>query len=224
MRLVCAIATIFLLACACAGEEPAAEPAPSEPPPSDPPPAPPTDPAWIDQAVQEALDWEVMPGTTGEEDDGTRAAALRTFFTSHPEYAAPERRALLAANACGLDGTEAAHEYLVKPPPKEPLVVDVTDAAWKVFVAHADHHCTSDDWSWYSSESSTAASERGATTAYGTPTNDVLVVRLAGAEVARVPLTDQGFLVVKAGAPAQELGYAPTPEITPGMDAYFAGL
>lgn len=191
-------------------------------PPSEASEPPEAEASWVDVAVQEALEWEVMPGTTAEEDDGTRAAALRTFFLAHPEYEDPARRAPLAESACGLDGTEAAHEYLVNPPPKVPVVVDVSVEDWKVFATHADRHCTSDDWGWYASESNMAAADRGVTTAHGGPDNDVLIVRRDGVEVARVPLAGQGFLVVRAGAKEQELGYAPTPEILPEMEAYFA--
>lgn len=179
----------------------------------------PADLAWLEPAVAEALAWEVMPGTT-DEPDPARADALRAFFLAHPEYGDPARREALAAEACGLGGTEAAHAWLRAPPPREPLVVDVTDEDWKVFVAHAAHHCTSDDWTWYTAEASQEATARGAATAYGTPTHDALVVRRGDVEVARVPLAGQGFLAARAGRDPKPIAYAPTPEVLPELDAY----
>lgn len=203
---------------------PAETPPPADPPPiAEPPPAAPTgeDPAWIATAVEEALAWEIMPGTSGEDEgNAERSAALRTFFLAHPEYQAEERRALLAAEACGLGGTEAAHEYLAKPPPKTPVVIEVQGADWRVLVAHADHHCTSDDWSYYSNEASEGAQARGAVTGYGGATNDAVVVQSGGVELARYPLTGQGFLAAKAGAEPTEILYDPS-AIGPGLDAYF---
>lgn len=231
----------LLLLLACAGipnpEEypdpvltPDATPAPAEPTPLAPlaPPAPPGppavaangDPAWIAEAVAAALEWEVMPGTTGEPDDGTRAAALRTFFLAHPEYIDATLRERLASEACGL-GTEGAHEWLTKPPPKTPAIVEVNTDAWEVFVAHSQYNCTSDDWSWYSSEASEAASARGAVTGYAGANNDVVVVQREGRELARIPVKEQGFLAARAGAEPKELGYSPTPELVPDLDAYF---
>ena len=130
-------ALVAALSLACAGGPTTPEPAAPSPAPGQPasltqaapPPAseaaaaagtaPP--PGWVDQAVAEALEWEVMPGTTGEPDDGTRAAALRSFFLAHPEYSDADRRSLLANEACGLGGTEAAHAWLANPPPRTPL-------------------------------------------------------------------------------------------------------
>jgi hypothetical protein len=204
------------LACAGVPDEPPPTPMPPQPPASAEVAAPAGD--WIAAAVDEALSFEVMPGTTGEEDDGTRAAALRTFFETHPEYSDPARREALAMHACGLDGTEAAHEFLVNPPPKEPVLVDVVAEDWKVFVTHADSYCTSDDWGWYSAEAGQFATARGAVTAGGSPTNDVVIVRREGTEVARAPLSGQGWLMLRSGKPAEELPYDPS--FQDAMEAY----
>lgn len=193
-----------------------ATPAPAEAPPA----APNGDPEWVAKAVAEALEWEVMPGTEGEPDDGTRAAALRTFFLAHPEYADTARRERISFEACGL-GTEAAHEWLTNPPPKTPAIVEVTTDAWEVFVAHSPNNCTSDDWSWYSNEASEASIARGAVSGYAGPNNDVVVVQRDGRELARIPVKEQGFLVARAGAEPKEIGYAPTSELMPELDAYF---
>lgn len=94
-----------------AGPQPAVPPAPDVAPAGVAPPADAAaaaDPPWIADAVAEALDWEVMPGTTEDPDDGTRAAELRTFFLAHPEYADASRRTALSADGCAV-GTEAAH-------------------------------------------------------------------------------------------------------------------
>ena len=183
-------------------------------------PADPTEPAWIDQAVQEALDWEIMPGTSGGEEDPARPQVLRAFFLSHPEYADPEQRQRLSAQACGFDGTEAAHEYLAHPPARTAVTVEVDVAEWRVLVPIVDVHCTSDDWSWYSNEASEAAVARGAVTSYGGADNDVLVVMSGGTELARVPLVGQGFLAVRAGAGPLEIDYDPS-VIERSLEAYF---
>jgi hypothetical protein len=179
------------------------------------------EPAWVARAVAEALAWEVMPGTEGPEDDGTRAAALRTFFLAHPEYADPALREKLAAEACGMDGTEEAHTYLTGPRVREPLVVQVQGDAWELLVGHADHHCTSDDWSWYSTETAQEAAARGAATDYGSPKNDVLVVQRDGVELHRYPLKGQAFVMLRAGADLEPLPYQPTSENLPALDRYF---
>lgn len=195
-----------------------APPAPAEATPA--PAAPNGDPAWVAQAVAEALVWEVMPGTTDEPDDGTRATALRTFFLAHPEYADAARRERLSNEACGL-GTEGAHEWLTKPPPKTPAIVEVSTDAWEVFVVHSQYNCTSDDWSWYSNEASEASVARGAVRGYAGPDNDVVVVQRGRRELARIPVKEQGFLVARAGAEPKEIGYGPTPDLLPELDAYF---
>lgn len=226
MRAALVLSALFALGCAGLGSEPA--PPPPAPPVPEPAPAPnpapdpepPADEAWVDEAVAEALEWEVMPGTSGGEEDPARPAALRAFFLAHPEYRDPEQRARLAREACGLDGTEAAHAYLVNPPPKTPVIVEVSGADWKVMVSHADAHCTSDDWSWYTSEASQAAAARGAVTAYGGAENDVVVVVSAGTELARIPLSGQGWLMARAGREPAEAPYDPS-SYGPAFEAYF---
>ena len=146
--------------------------------------------------------------------------ALRMFFLAHPEYADAARRERISFEACGL-GTEAAHEWLTNPPPKTPAIVEVTTDAWEVFVAHSPNNCTSDDWSWYSNEASEASIARGAVSGYAGPNNDVVVVQRDGRELARIPVKEQGFLVARAGAEPKEIGYAPTSELMPELDAYF---
>ncbi|MSQ04261.1 MAG: hypothetical protein EXR71_20640 [Myxococcales bacterium] len=136
--------------------------------------------------MAEALSWEQMPGTSGGEEDPKRPPALHAFFLGHPEYADPAHREALAGEACGMDNTEAAHAWLKNPPPRTPLILEVTSESWKVFVAHSSHHCTSDDWAYYTSEANTAASQRGADVGYADPTNDAVVVRLHGQELARI--------------------------------------
>jgi hypothetical protein len=224
MRSLLLVSTALLLACAGLPSTSTSPPAgPADPAAADPTaPVPPTDPqlAWVDGAVAEALYWEVMPGTSGDEDDGTRAAELRTFFLAHPEYADAARRELLAREACGLDGTEAAHAWVSSPPARTPLVVDVQSEAWELFVAYADQNCTSDDWSWFTNEANLAAAARGATTAYADPRHDAVIVNLNGREVVRIPLEGTGYLGARAGVDPQELGYTPASEL-PDFDAYF---
>lgn len=58
-------------------------------------------------------------------------------------------------------------------------------------------------------------------TSYADHSMGSVTVVLGGREVARFPLSGQGFLVAKAGAAPQELAYAPTPEVVPELDAYF---
>lgn len=210
---------LFVFGLACGGGEPVSAPDPVPPPIDVPAPAAPDAAAWVDQAVDEAIAWEVMPGTT-EEEDPARRPVLRAFFESHPEYADAEARGPLSAHACGLGGTEAAHEWLTHPPPRTPVTVEVSGDDWRVFVAHADAWCTSDDWSWYSSEANTGAGARGAVIAYGGPDNDAVVVMSEGREVARAALSGQGFLALRAGAPSAEIAYDPS-AIESALDAYF---
>lgn len=166
-------------------------------------------PAWLDEAVEAALEWEIMPGTTGEPTP-ERAEELRAFFASHPEYEDPQRRALLADPACGLASTEAAHELLQAPAETEPLVVEVSGEGWAVVVAHVDVLCTSDDWTTYSHDALQAGADAGATTAYASADNPVVLVRAGEQELARVALEGQGFLVVRAGQEPAEIGYDPS--------------
>ncbi len=205
------------LALACGGltTSQATPPVPSDAPEAAPqadlqaPQAPETPTTWVDQAVEEALANEIMPGTSGDEDDGTRAAALRKFFEAHPEYQDPARREPLWAHACGL-GTEGAHDYLTNPPPKKEEVVEVTDEDWKVFVAHSGAACTSDDWSWYTHEVSEAAAARGAVLGHGDMDTNMVIVKRNGVEVARAPLTGFGWLALRAGKPPLDIDYDPS--------------
>lgn len=176
------------------------------------------DPAWVAAAVEEALAWEIMPGTTGEPEPG-RAGELRAFFLGHPEYADATRRAALAEHACGI-GTEGAHTQLTAPPAKVALELTVDAADWRVVVAHASTHCTSDDWSWYTSEVGEALQARGVAYGYGGPDHDVAVVRREGVEVARLPLAGQGFAAVRAGAAPIEVEYGPTEGVLAALDPY----
>lgn len=178
------------------------------------------DDAWIAGAVTEALDWEVMPGTDGGEPDPARAVALRTFFKAHPEYRDPARRAALAREACGLEGTEAAHKYLTSPPPRAPVVVEVAAQDWKLFLVHRDQHCTSDDFAWYASEAAEAARTHGAAVEWAGPTNDALVVRAQGREVARIPLSGTGYLLARSGRTPRGTDYGPQ-ELEATFAAYY---
>ncbi len=177
-----------------------AEPAPAEAPEAS---------AWVEEAVEAALEWEIMPGTSGEPAP-VRAGELRAFFTSHPEYADPERRGQLADPACGLGSTEAAHERLQSPPEATPLVVEVTRKDWAVVVAYADVMCTSDDWTYYSHDALEAGEQAGALTAYANADEPVVIVRSGEEELARVPLEGQGFKVLRAGEDPREIGYDPS--------------
>ena len=192
----------FTLACSSASS--AAEPKPTPVTKS----AASTDAAWIDTAIEEALDAELMPGTSGGPDP-SRKDALRAFFKAHPEYKQPDRRALLWEHACGLDGTEAAHAFITEPPPKTPVQIEVKTDDWGVLVAHASGHCTSDDWSHYSYEASEAARALGVTTAYGNPKNDALIIRRDGKELHRIKLEGQGFIAVRAGKAPMPMMYDP---------------
>lgn len=207
-------------------QERAAPPVPSAPVASAPeapilpvPPAPDTV-AWVDQAVAEALEWEVMPGTTGDPDDGTRAAALRTFFLAHPEYADAARRTPLADHACAI-GTEASHERITKPPARVPLEVTVDKDSWQLVVAHSSVLCTSDDWSWYTHEVSEAMGAMGIQYGYAPAGNDVVIVRRGGAEVARLPLEGQGYVVAGAGRSPLELGHDVSAGVIEAVSKYF---
>ena len=175
--------------------------------------------AWLDQAVADALEFETMPGTEPEPTSAAREDELRAFFRAHPEYRDPEERAKLGLHACGLEGVEAAHRYLQDPPPKEPLVIVDDRAAWTVFVAHADNHCTSDDWGWYASEANQAATARGAVIGYAGPENDVVVVQSQGREVARIPVSGQAFVIARAGKAPGTVPYEPG-AIEPAIEDY----
>lgn len=204
VRTFLAVSVLLALACG-ATPEPLPTPSPEE--------------EWIDQAVDEALEWEIMPGTTGEPDPARRPA-LAAFFRAHPEYRDPETRARLGLHACGLGGTEAAHAWLTAPPPKTAVRVEVTGDDWRVLVAHTDVYCTSDDWTWYTNEADEGARARGASTAYAAPDQGEVLVLVEGKERARVPLQGQGFLALRAGQAPVDIAYDPS-AITPGLDAAF---
>ncbi len=180
------------------------------------------DPAWVAEAVAEALDWEVMPGTTEEPDDGKRAAQLRVFFLAHPEYADATRRSGLAADACAIS-TEAAHERLVSPPTKVALEIAVESDNWRILVAHAAVLCTSDDWSYYTNEVDVGVTAKGAQYAYAGAEHDVIVVRRAGVEVARIPLQGQGYVVAANGRAPLELEHNMADAVIEAAGAYFGG-
>lgn len=188
-----------------------------------PAPGPPAvaDPAvdWVDAVAEEAVAWEIMPGTTAPENP-ERPAQLRVFFAAHPEYADPARRALLADLACAF-GVEQGHERLLHPAPREALVVDVEAADWRVVVAHADGWCTSDDWSWFTNSVDEAVRAEGVTTAYGGAIHDALVVRRGGVEVGRYPLTGQGYLMVAAGRSPGEAGHDQVDGVLREVSDYF---
>lgn len=204
---------LLLLATACSkSPTPAATPEPAQASPA----TPSTD--WIADAVEEALYAELMPGTT-EEPDLSRVPALETFFRAHPEYADPDKREALWAHACGMDGAEAAHAFLTKPPAKTPSVVEVEGDDWKVFVVHTDAYCTSDDFGYYAYESSEAARSFGAVVGSGRPTNDAVVVMRDGKEVARIPLDGMGYTVLKAGGEPEVFGYGPDAQME--LERYF---
>ena len=174
--------------------------------------------AWVEEAVEDALDNEIMPGTTGEPEPG-REDALRAFFQAHPEYRDAERRAPLWEHACGLGGTEEAHEYITNPPPKAPVEVEVEGDDWRVFVAHAAGHCTSDDWGWYTAEATESAQAFGAVTAYGNADTDALVIRSKGKELLRMPLSGKGYIVARASQAPKQLGYDPS--VSRAVKSYF---
>jgi len=161
----------------------------------------------------------MMPGTSGDPEPG-RAAALRTFFQAHPEYRTAKSRAPLWAHACGLDGTESAHAYITNPPPKKPVEVQVEGDDWRVFVAHADVLCTSDDWSIYSYEANEAAKERGAVITYGNAKVDAVIIRSGDQELKRIELSGQGYIAVRAGQAPLSIPYDPSGTIE-AIDQYF---
>lgn len=220
---------ILALLLACGNPAPAPQAAPPTAPSSTPTPPPPPSttapttpgatPAWVAEAVAEALEEEIQPGTTGEAAPG-RDVALTAFFIAHPEYENPERRGLLSRDACAV-GIEAAHARLVSPPPRTPHVVQVTTGDWRVVAIHAEGLCTSDDWGWFTSEVGEALRPLGVVVEGTTADNDVLVVQVNGAEVARAPLTDDGYTALRPGKAPLQVGHAPTGEVLPPVKAYF---
>lgn len=202
-----------LLGCAGAGTEGEIDHPPEEPHVA---PAPAN---WIDEAVTDALDAEVMPGTDGEPEPG-RQAEVRTFFETHSEYADPKRLALLLEEACL--GVERSHEQLLTPPPKEPLIVEVTAAQWKVVVAHADSACTSDDWSWFTNEVSEALKKEGIVYAYAGPSHSEVVIRKPSLEkLQNQPLDGQGYLALSPDRPPEEIGHDMVDTVLERLHRYF---
>jgi hypothetical protein len=204
MRSSFALLALFALAC---GGRAVPASSPSEP--------------WIDEAVAEALSWEIMPGTEAEEDDGTRAAALRAFFAAHPEYADPAKREALGRHGCGPDLTEGAHAFLNSRTPKETVYVDAPGTGWGLVAAYADVLCTSDDWTWFTAEVNQAASERGFLTTYADAKAGTIVVREGGKEVGRAVLEGQGYVLMKAGARPVLVGHDTPDTVIEAMDGYF---
>lgn len=182
-------------------------------------PAAPPDDSWIDEAVEQALDWEEMPGTT-RDDDPVHTEALRSFFKTHPEYRDPARRQALADMACAL-GTEQAHERLMKPNKPAPMAVEVSGPQWQVVVAHASDWCTSDDWSVFTHTVGEAARARGIAYAYAGAEVSEVVVTAAGAEQARLTLSGQGYLMAKANAPSRGAGHDLPDGVISEMTKYF---
>ncbi len=215
--LVLSTALVLVLACGGGGSEvePEAAPEPEEEP-EDAPDAEPEeatdaepeeggDEAWIDAAIDRALEMETMPGTSGEASE-ERRDELRAFFQKHPEYEDEAELDKLADLACAF-GIESAHERLHHPEPLTPYVVEVDKPGWKLVVAHASYHCTSDDWSWFTNDVQTAVTAKGILWDYANADHDVLVVKLGGEEVARVPLQEQGYLMLQEGQLPLDVGH-----------------
>jgi len=175
--------------------------------------------AWIEEAVEDALWREIMPGTDGEPDQ-SRRPALRAFFKANPQYKNTDERERLWAHACGMDGAEAAHAYLTNPPPKTPVEVQVDRPDWRVFATYTDAHCTSDDWAWYTAEANQAAAKHGAVIGYGSADNTVLVVKMGDKELARFELEDTGYVALAPGKEPLLLSYGPQ-ELDDAFRDYF---
>ena len=210
------------LACSGIGTE---DPLPAEVSPPDPTPAPVPEPdapdedegptGWIDEAIE----METMPGTSGDESE-ERMKELRAFFLAHPEYEDPAELEKLADLACGY-GLEEAHVKLHDPEPRTPRTVTVEKPGWKLMVAYSEYHCTSDDWSWFTNEVREAVSPKGVGWDYAGATHDVLVVKLGDEEVQRVPLEGQGYLMLHDGKDPQHAGHdMPEGVIEAAQDAF----
>lgn len=177
-------------------------------------------PDWIDALIPKAIEWEIMPGTTADENP-ERPAQLRAFFEAHPEYRDDEAlQAELADLACAF-GVEDGHERRVNPPPATPLVVEVSTDDWRVMVAHAGGWCTSDDWSWFTNEVQEAVTAKGITWGYGDATNDVLIVKRGETELARQPLAGSGYTMLAAGKSAGETGHDMVDGVLGAAGGYF---
>lgn len=195
----------------------APEPAQAAPEPASEAPVPPAAGEWIDEAVALALEWEVQPGTSPEEDP-ERPGQLRTFFEAHPEYSDSEKLYQLQDPACAF-GIEGAHERLGAK--KEPLVVEVSSDDWRVMVAVAGGFCTSDDWAWFTNEVQETVKQKKITYEYATADNDVLVIRRAGKELLRRPLDGQGYVMLAAGKEPGETGHDMVPGVLAAASDYF---
>ncbi len=162
------------------------------------------DPAWVAEAVADALQFELFPGITDETQNDIRASELRAFFHAHPEYSNPDLRMELAKDACN-GGTEAAHERRVSPPPKQTLKVELSRPEEVVVVIHADRLCTSDDWAYYTNEVQEALDSQGIHHASAGADHDTVVLVHEGVEVRKEPLKDQGYLVLQHGKSAKNV-------------------
>ncbi|MCA9569208.1 MAG: hypothetical protein KC656_15270, partial [Myxococcales bacterium] len=160
---------------------------------------------WIEAVIDEAIDMETQPGTSPDGSDEQRAR-LRAFFEAHPEYREASERQKLADLACAF-GIEDAHAKLTSPEPRTPLTVTVTADGWKLVVAHASDWCTSDDWAWFTNDVQTAVTAKGVLWDYAGARNDAVVVMRDGAELVRVPLEGQGYLVLGDGVEKAEIGH-----------------
>ena len=179
----------------------------------------PVDEGWVAAAVEEALDWEVMPGTTGDPEPG-RAEALRAFFLAHPEYQDPERRAGLADLACAF-GTEEAHTRLTQPTPAVPFVVEVTEPSWRLVVIHAGDWCTSDDWAWFTNEIGEALQTHGIQSVYADASHNAVVVQRGGQEAGRYPLEGTGYLALQAGRAPEDTAHDLPESVMSQLNTYF---
>lgn len=225
-RIPVVVAMVLALGCGGAGrpEQEAPVPAVRTPVPPPEPPASPAEPepphSWVDDAVRAALDWEVMPGTNEEPEPG-REAELRVFFEGHPEYQDPASREVLADIACAL-GTEQGHARLAAGITYEPVVVDVAADDWKVLLVHQTPWCTSDDWSYYSAEVGDGTESRGLKLAQAGPQNDVVVVKRGEAELLRLPLSGQGYLLLRPDHEPVDIGHGMSDGVLAELDRALA--
>lgn len=221
------LAVLLATALACGGtpsEAPEPPPEPSEEPQPQPQPEPeePEAPdAWIDDAIADAVELETMPGTSGDPGE-EHLEELRAFFVAHPEYEDPDERRKLADLACAF-GFIDAHERFHDPKARSPYEVTVDGPGWKLMVAHASDHCTSDDWSWFTNEVQTAMTPLGVQWAYAGANHDVLVVKRGEDDVKRIPLENQGYLMLKDGGEPEDLGHDMPEGIIERAKEYFGG-
>jgi hypothetical protein len=176
-------------------------------------------PEWVTEAVAQATDWEVMPGTTSEENP-ERTLELRAFFLAHPEYEDPDERQKLADMACSL-GTEEAHKRLNNPKAAQPMVVHVDSASWSLVISHSSYWCTSDDWSYFTNEVDEAVAAKGIQTAYANAEVSQVVVKSGETELARIPMDGQGYVFARAGQPTSEMEHDMPEGVIQGAMEYF---